>query len=153
MIKLKPGSIIEFSSLLEDELVLATARDIAGHDTSSRSFDEVVRDSVRGLALEVSALQALEEAGHVVEPPSDHSHDAIVDGERVDIKGIFKPGSRSYSRTRWESQLSESEDTIYACFNCTSGQAVFKGWARGSSFRPSYHDASTFIFEDQLNTR
>jgi hypothetical protein len=142
------------SELMEEARLVAAQKARNGDD---RSPEQITTAFVKGWALEEVARQWLMDQGFEVQaaPKNEKWYDFLVNGTKVDIKGVWNR-SRSFTQTPWErDQLAYNGDhVVYLCFEVDALAdhfIVFKGAASNKVMRDSFSgNGSGFVMTEQL---
>jgi hypothetical protein len=123
----------------------------------TRSPEQITKAFVKGWVLEEVVRQWLESEGYEVlrAPSNEKWYDMIVNGHKVDIKGVWNQ-SRSFTQTPWEREkLAYNGDKVtYLCFEIDVDAdhfIIFKGAAAHTDMRDSFSgNGSGFVMTNQL---
>ena len=154
---LKALAKVDFEDLMNDSRVIAVAEEIQtsvakkSRARDTRTPEQVIEDSMKGIALEYAVyekLLALETVyGFKVTLAETKDHDIVIkrNGKcvMIDVKGQFeRSGGQWITQTPWEA-MNAVDDTIYLVFDArTSTVAKFLGWCYGFNFTPSKYAGS-----------
>ncbi len=154
------GTSFQYSQFLSDKTLQLNAKNIAHTAKTNRTHEQVYEDALNGLALETAlAAYFVYISGYTVAQSTDLVYDLTATTDHgtfnIDVKGRFRPTSRSYTQSTWErNTLDFREDGLkvhYMCFNCTDGQnAVYEGYALSEDFSESIKYTGYYIFSNHL---
>lgn len=153
------GETINLQPYYSDARALNAACQVAqSGNLNGRTLQQKVNDCINGYALEYAVFDALASKGLTVAPAPIKEYDLVVelnnDTLHIDVKGIFKPTSSTYTQSEWEtySVANLKYDVFYLCFDCRSGTAVYDGWTTQKGFTPSnFYKGGAYIFANELD--
>jgi hypothetical protein len=151
---------LDYKSYFQHEWVISTAKEIASYKSKDddRTLDEKLVDATNGCAVQYAVFEHLKEKDLNVEhaPEDRKEYDLVIRfGDKTihaDVKGIFKQNTKYFGQTPWEKENVPKLGfpVYYLCFDCKSGEGIYRGWCTDKDFLPSKFNKGTYTFTDKL---